>query len=157
MRVGPAVVAASLLLGSPVAAGELPGAAACERADRSEAAWQGCVEAMLGPCEAHRATEGDGAWAGCLSERAAAWEEALATRSAALRALGHEAGNPAALAAFLAERTETCRAPERVAALVAAHGHAAADGAVLRCELVNSLHRAVLLDRLAREAMAARP
>ena len=149
------VAALILTLAAGMAAAAPPGAETCREAAQSEAAWRACVAAVTEPCAARRKAEGPPGWAACLSTRAAAWEEELAARSQRLRALGHEAGAPAALAAFLAERERVCRDAERIAALRAEHGQAGADGAVLRCELVNSLHRAVLLDRLAREAERA--
>jgi len=141
-----------LALAAGTAGATPPGAETCREADRSEAAWQACLRAVVAPCNARRAAEGMPGWAACLSGRAAAWEEELAARVRGLRAMGHEAGERGALAAFLHERNETCRDPDKVAELVDAHGQAAADGAVLRCELINSLHRAVMLGRIAREA-----
>jgi hypothetical protein len=147
--------AALALAALPVAAAAAPpGAEACEGAYGTETAYRGCVAAVLGPCEDRRAEEGDPAWAACLSDRAEAWETELAARANRLRAMGHEAGGPGALEAFLSERSDTCRNPERIAELKAEHEQAAVDGAILRCELVNSLHRALLLDKIAREARA---
>ena len=144
-----------LALAAGTAGAAPPGAEACRGADHSAEAWQGCVEAVAGPCAARREGEGDGAWAACLSDRAEAWETELSERVRRLRAQGHEAGAPGALAKFLHERGQTCRDPDKVSALREAHGRAAADGAVLRCELLNNVHRAVLLDKIAREAGVA--